>query len=258
MTRYIKSIDRNHLVTAGDEGFLCLPNGTAWTDNCNEGEDSYAFAALPHIDAMSVHLYPDADSWGKTPAWGTEWIEKHVAKAKKLRKAVYLGEFGTKEKDVRNPVYAEWTRALFYSGANGGLYWILSDVQDNGTLYPDYDRLTVYCPSPVCTTMSNFAARMRTGRILAFPPVADDDAAEGEFGQAVTFTPVLNDVGYLGHKAVSSTIDLDPGTSGQQLAYATSAGNFLLNPNGQVTFTPVADFQGDAQASYTVRDTSGR
>jgi len=257
MSRYIKSIDRNHLVSVGDEGFLCLPNGTDWTDNCSEGVDSYAFAALPHVDAMSMHLYPDADSWGKTPEWGTDWIIKHTLEAKRLRKAVYLGEFGTKSKDVRNPVYFEWTRALFFSGTNGGLYWILSDVQDNGTLYPDYDRLTVYCPSPVCTTMSNFSARMDTGRILAFPPVADDDAAEGAFGTSVTFTPASNDVGYLGRRPVPSTIDLDPATNGQQTALTNAAGTFQL-ANGSVTFTPVTGFQGDALANYTVRDTGSR
>jgi mannan endo-1,4-beta-mannosidase len=213
---------------------------------------------LPHVDAMSMHLYPDADSWGKTPEWGTDWILKHTLKARKLRKAVYLGEFGTKAKDVRNPVYFEWTRALFFSGANGGLYWILSDVQDNGALYPDYDRLTVYCPSPVCTTMSNFSARMTTGRILAFPPVADDDSAEGAYGAVVVLSPITNDVGYLGRTPVASTIDLDPATSGQQTVLSTAAGTFALQPDGKVSFTPVAGFQGDAQANYTVRDTSGR
>jgi mannan endo-1,4-beta-mannosidase len=258
MSRYIKSLDRNHLVSVGDEGFLCLPNATDWTENCNDGVDSYAFAALPHVDAMSVHLYPDSDSWGKTPEWGTDWILKHVQKAKKLRKAVYLGEFGTKAKGVRNPVYFEWTRALFFSGANGGLYWILSDVQDNGTLYPDYDQLTVYCPSPVCQTMSNFSARMSTGWVLGFPPVADDDAAEGAFGASVIFTPTSNDVAYLGRRPVPSSLDLDPATSGQQTVLTKASGSFVLNADGSVSFAPVAGFQGDEQASYTVRDTSGR
>lgn len=258
MSRYIKNIDRNHLVSVGDEGFLCLPNGTDWTDNCSEGVDSYAFAALPHIDAMSVHLYPDADSWGKTPQWGTEWILKHAQKAKKLRKAVYLGEFGTKSKDVRNPVYFEWTRAVFASGTNGALYWILSDVQDNGTLYPDYDRLTVYCPSPVCTTMSNFSARMKTGRLLSFPPVADDDSAEGAFDAPITFEPTFNDVGYLGANPVSATIDLNPALAGRQTSATSTAGTFVLAPSGDVTFTPAPGFQGDAQATYTVRDAAGR
>jgi mannan endo-1,4-beta-mannosidase len=258
MSRYIKSIDRNHLVSAGDEGFLCLPDGTDWTDNCGEGVDSFAFAALPYVDAMSMHLYPDADSWGKTPEWGTDWIIKHVLKAKKLQKAVYLGEFGTKAKEVRNPVYFAWTRALFFSGANGGLYWVLSDVQDNGVLYPDYDRLTVYCPSPVCTTMSNFSARMMTGRIAGFAPVADHDSAEGAFGATVTLSPTANDVAYLGRRPVAATIDLDPAAHGQQTAVSNSAGAFALQGDGTVAFTPVAGFQGDAQATYTVRDTSGR
>jgi mannan endo-1,4-beta-mannosidase len=65
-------------------------------------------------------------------------------------------------------------------------------------------------------------------------------------------------VGYLGHKPVPSTIDLDPAASGQQIVLINAAGSFLLNPNGTVSFTPVSGFQGDAQASYTVRDTSGR
>jgi mannan endo-1,4-beta-mannosidase len=258
MSRYIKSIDRNHLVSVGDEGFLCLPGATDWTENCSEGVDSYAFAALPHVDAMSLHLYPDADSWGKTPEWGTEWIVKHVLKAKKLRKAVYLGEFGTKSQDVRNPVYFDWTRALFFSGANGGLYWILSDVQDNGTLYPDYDRLTVYCPSPVCTTMGNFSARMITDRILYFPPVADDDAVETAFDTAATLQPAANDVAYLGLRTVPASIDLDPATAGRQTTATTPGGTFALQADGSVSFTPAAGFQGDAQTSYLLRDSSGR
>jgi len=258
MSKYIKSIDRRHLVSVGDEGFLCLANGTDWTDNCSEGVDSYAFAALPHIDAMSLHLYPDSDAWGKTPEWGTEWIVKHTLKAKRLKKAVYLGEFGTRDKGVRNPVYFDWTRALFFGGANGALYWIQSDVQDNGTLYPDYDGLTVYCPSPVCTTMSNFSLRMMTDRILGFPPVADDDASEAAFDTAASLAPVANDVAYLGHKPVASTIDLDPVTAGQQRKITNSAGTFKLLADGTVRFTPVAGFQGDAQTTYTVRDTSGR
>jgi len=255
MSGYIKSIDRNHLVSVGDEGFLCLLDGTDWTENCSEGVDSYAFAALEHVDAMSMHLYPEP--WGKTAQWGTDWIVKHTLESKKLRKAVYLGEFGTPDKALRNPVYYEWTRALFFGGASGGLYWILSDVQDNGSLYPDYDRLTVYCPSPVCTTMSNFSARMTTGRILDFSAVADDDAVETAFGTVAVLSPALNDVAYLGRRPIPASIDLDPATPGQQTSITNSAGAFVLGVDGQVSFTPVAGFQGDAQASYMVRDTGG-
>jgi len=258
ISSYIKSVDRNHLVSVGDEGFLCLPNGTDWTDNCNEGVDSYAFAALRNIDAMSLHLYPDADAWGKTPAWGTEWIAKHTQKAKRLRKAVYLGEFGTKDKSVRNPVYREWTRELFFGDTDGALYWILSDVQDNGALYPDYDGLTVYCPSPVCTTMNNFSLRMTGNWAFGFPPVADDDAVSTAFDTPAKLTPVANDIAYLGRQPVAATLDLDPATAGRQSTATTAAGSFVLAGDGSVTFTPAAGFQGDALASYQLRDTAGR
>ena len=258
MSSYVKSIDRNHLVSVGDEGFLCLPGATDWTENCSEGVDSYAFAALRNVDAMSLHLYPDPDHWNKTPEWGTEWILKHVAKAKRLRKAVYLGEFGLKTKNNRNPVYFEWTRALFFSGANGGMYWILSDAQDNGAPYPDYDGFTVYCPSPVCTTLGNFSMRMTGNRPFGFPPVADDDASSAQFGTVVTLTPVANDVAYLGRRPVAGSIDLDPATAGQQVTATNAAGSFMLLADGSVTFTPVGGFQGEAQANYTLLDNGGR
>jgi mannan endo-1,4-beta-mannosidase len=125
-------------------------------------------------------------------------------------------------------------------------------------LYPDFDRLTVYCPSPVCTTMSNFSARMTTDRILYFPPVADDDAVEVPFDTAATLTPAANDVAYLGLRPVPSSIDLDPTTAGRQTSLTNAAGTFALQADGRVGFTPVAGFQGDALASYLLRDTSGR
>ena len=52
--------------------------------------------------------------------------------------AVMLGEWGWLDKSTRNKVYKAWTDALFksggQSGADGGLYWILSARQDDGTL----------------------------------------------------------------------------------------------------------------------------
>ena len=63
-----------------------------------------------------------------------------------------LGEFGLRDEGLRNPNYKEWTMPSGRPRGTGALYWMLSGVRDDGSLYPDYDGYTVYCPTPVCTT----------------------------------------------------------------------------------------------------------
>jgi mannan endo-1,4-beta-mannosidase len=254
MTRHIKSIDRRHLASVGDEGFFCDDRASAdWTVNCGEGVDSIALAKLPAVDVMSYHLYPH--HWGKDAPWGTAWIERHNREARRIGKPAMLGEFGWVEKADRNPVYQEWTDAARTSGASGWLYWILSGVQDDGSLYPDYDGYTVYCPSPVCITLANAADDIRRG-LRSRPPVADHDAAVTAFETPVTLAPAGNDIAYRTSVRASS-IDLDPAVDGQQRSVTVAGGVFTLD-GASVTFTPAADFHGRAVAGYTVRDLAGR
>lgn len=182
MSTYIRSIDKHHLISVGDEGFYCIPGATDWTESCGEGVDTLAFGRLKHIDVLSLHLYPD--HWGKDVSWGVQWIERHAADAKRLGKPVMLGEFGLLDKSTRNPDYKRWTDAVLRSGMSGALYWILSGKEGDG-LYPDYDGFTVYCPSPVCAAFSNFEQQMDRAA-FDFPPVADHDVAVTEFDTAVT------------------------------------------------------------------------
>ncbi len=258
MSRHIKSIDGHHLVSVGDEGFLCTdPTSTDWTVNCGEGVDSIALASLPAVDLLSYHLYPD--SWKKTADWGTAWITTHVRAAQQIRKPSMLGEFGLLDRSVRNTVYQTWTDTLIQAGGTGFLYWILSGVQDDGTPYPDYDGFTVYCPGPVCTTLSN-AGRMIRGALPWFPPVADDDSAVTPFGTAADLPVTGNDISYpAGLINIDSTsVDLDPVTAGRQQSVTVPGGVFVTAADGSVTFTPADGFAGRATASYTVRDTVGR
>jgi mannan endo-1,4-beta-mannosidase len=254
MTRHIKSIDRRHLASVGDEGFFCDdPTSSDWTVNCGEGVDTLAFTRLPAVDVLSYHLYPDG--WGKDAAWGESWITRHARQARQLGKPSMLGEFGFRDKATRNPVYQRWTDALDAAGGNGWLYWILSGVQDDGSLYPDYDGFTVYCPSPVCTNLSNAGAEL-AGPQRTRAPVADHDSVLTEFNQPVTLAPAANDIAYRS-KVKVSTIDLDATTAGQQQTLTLAAGTFSLAPSGSVTFTPVTGFVGKAVAHYTVRDLAG-
>jgi mannan endo-1,4-beta-mannosidase len=256
VSTFIKTIDRNHLVSAGDEGFYCDPAGTDWTDNCNEGVDTVAFTKLKHVDVMSFHLYPD--SWGKTPEWGTEWITRHIRDANRIGKPVMLGEFGIHDKNLRNAVYKEWTDAFLKARGDGALYWILSDVQDDGTLYPDYDGLTVYCPSPVCTTFTNFGWMMEFGFPLPFSPVADHDAVETAFDTSVSAAPLTNDIAYKPFKILPGTVDLNPSMAGQQTSLTTASGVFTLGSGGIIDYTPTPGFVGEAVLAYTVKDSARR
>ncbi|HEX6684606.1 MAG TPA: cellulase family glycosylhydrolase [Candidatus Limnocylindrales bacterium] len=240
MTRHIKSVDRKHLVGVGDEGFFCDEEANPdWTRNCGEGVDTLAFARLKAVDLMSFHLYPDA--WGKDLAWTRDWIARHVREAKAIGKPVVFGEFGWRDKATRNPVYKEWTDIFKREGGNGWLYWILSGIQDDGSLYPDFDGFTVYCPSPVCQTLTNATARR------PLPPVADHDMAVTEFNQPATLTPPANDVAYQGSVRPSTIAISSP-----------VGGTFTAAKDGVVTFTPQPDFVGRASAKYTIRDSTGR
>lgn len=252
VSAYVKGLDPNHLLSAGDEGFYCIPGARDWTENCGEGVDTLALAALPDIDVASFHLYPD--SWGKTPSWGTEWIRRHLRDRRPLRDRAYLGEFGLADKAIRNPVYKEWTDAVIENGGAGALYWMLAAEQDNEVLYPDFDGFTVYCPSPVCATMSNFGRLLLHGVPPVFPPVADHDSGEAAFGSSVTLPVTANDVTYRNVPLLHDSVDLDPGVDGQQTSLVTAAGSFLLEPGGRVAFMPAAGFSGPAVASYDVQD----
>ncbi len=245
ITRHIKSVDRNHLVGVGDEGFFCDdPAHTDWTRNCNEGVDTLAFTRLPAVDIMSFHIYPTA--WGKDLPWTYEWIARHVREADRIGKPVLWGEFGWLDKSTRNTVFKSWVDLFDREGGDGWLYWILSGVQDDGSLYPDYDGYTVYCPSPVCKMLSN-AHEELAGPQRSRPPVADHDTAVVEFNQPATLTPLANDVAYRTY--------LRPDTL--RITDATG-GTFAAGPNGTVNFTPSPDFVGRAAARYTVRDAAGR
>ncbi len=256
VSAFVKSSDANHLVSVGDEGFYCIPGATDWTENCGEGVDTLALADLANVDVMSFHLYPDG--WGKSASWGTAWIERHIRDAARIHDRAMLGEFGLLDRAKRNPVYKEWTDTVLRSGGSGALYWILSDKQDDGSYYPDYDGFTVYCPSPVCTAFGNFARVMQRRAPFRFPPVADDDAAVTPFETPATLPATANDVTYGDVPLLPDSLDLDPATPGQQAEYATASGTFALQPGGDVLFTPAPGFSGKAVASYVVSDARDR
>lgn len=61
MASYVKSIDRNHLVEAGLEGFYgpSSPQRSRLNPVSNIGTDFIANNMVPAVDFATVHSYPD-------------------------------------------------------------------------------------------------------------------------------------------------------------------------------------------------------
>jgi mannan endo-1,4-beta-mannosidase len=258
VSAYIKSIDSKHLLSAGDEGFYCTdPSSSDFTINCSTGVDTVALASLPSMDTLSFHLYPD--SWGKTPGWGTNWIVSHIAASQRLQSRGVLGEFGDLNKALRNPIYQKWENAVLQDDGAGALYWILSAEQDGGTLYPDYDGYTVYCPTPVCLAFTNFARIMENRPPFSFTPVADDDTATTPNNTPVIVNVTANDITYQNVPLNVNSVDLDPSTAGQQKQFTTSNGTYVLLRQGQVQFKPAGPcVSGNVSTPYIDMDDEGR
>ncbi|MEJ1154646.1 cellulase family glycosylhydrolase [Microbacterium marmarense] len=266
MSRHVKSIDSNHLLSAGDEGFFCRAQnkwsltkkygesgyGAGFGEDCADGVDTVALASLTHIDMMSMHLYPD--HWKVSTDWGTGWIKEHALAAAKIGKPVYLGEFGVIDKATRMPVYEEWLRTIRLTGVDGALYWILSAEQDDGTTYADYDGFTVYCPSPVCSLITAHAKLVPftlSGTRTLLQTIADNDAVTIERDTEIEVDVLANDVS-LSLPVRASTLDLDPATRGRQTSITQPAGTASLGPNDMVIFTPTTGFTGVIDVPYSV------
>ena len=158
MSAFIKSLDANHLVSVGDEGFYRQPGEEDWTRSGKEGVDWLRLLALPDVDYGTVHLYPD--HWEKTREWGAEWIREHARDARELGKPVVIEEFGLKDRRRRDEVYEAWLAVAEEEGAGGTMLWLLTGKQENGTPYPDHDGFDVKYPGATAEVIARHARRL--------------------------------------------------------------------------------------------------
>ncbi|PCH43855.1 glycoside hydrolase family 5 protein [Wolfiporia cocos MD-104 SS10] len=141
LSAYIKSIDSNHLVAIGDEGFYDIPTSSDYPYQGGEGINFTANLAIPTIDFGTAHLYPL--SWGETAdpiEWGVQWIENHAASQKAQNKPVVLEEFGVTSN--KTETYTAWYQTIISSGLTGDLIWQAGSYLASGPT-PN-DGFTVY------------------------------------------------------------------------------------------------------------------
>jgi len=168
MSKFIKSIDPNHLVGAGEEGFdlsrvaygATGGEGAAWLFDGTCGVSFAMNSALPSLDFASIHLYPEA--WSLPVAAANSWIRDHLRIAGTLGKPLILGEFGLRNGNVQ--AFDSWLTTALLDGVAGSLAWQLLDGvrQDRegfGFAFPGSD--------PVCGVLRELAGKFneksRTG-----------------------------------------------------------------------------------------------
>lgn len=166
MSKYIKSMDPNHMVAVGDEGFFNfddvshLPEGgdysAWWVWRGMSGMDYEKLMTIPEIDFGTPHIY--LQDWNfKDKTTINTWLNVHAEIAHENNKPVILEEFGWKEQDGQSSVF-KTRNAYFenvfnilegkenpdneYAGSN---YWMIADyMTETGAVYPDYDGYTVW------------------------------------------------------------------------------------------------------------------
>jgi len=129
MAAYVKSLDKNHMVTAGLEGYYLKDDGTHYS-----GTDFILCQQSKDIDYTTFHIYP-ASQWSHFSQSTVDYMFKKWIKDSHevLKKPVVMEEYGI-GKGMEEYPRADWidfmTKDFIELGGNGANYWFLVD--------PDY------------------------------------------------------------------------------------------------------------------------
>ena len=160
LSSFIKSLDPNHLVGTGEEGFdnttarytTRVYNNQWWLFDGSAGLSFTANSTLSSIDFASIHLYPE--SWNLPGSSGNAWIQDHTSIASTVQKPLIMGEFGIRTQ--RAPTYDSWLTTALWEEAAGAVVWQVLE----GTR-TDAEGFGFRCggEDPPCVTLRNNAAR---------------------------------------------------------------------------------------------------
>lgn len=105
ISEHLKSVDPNHMVVVGEEGFYSLTQWRTWVNPDAyfsggapwaqlAGQDFYRNHNIPTIDYLSVHTWPD--NWGLPELWFQDaWVREHNNDAYQMQtKPFVVEEFG--------------------------------------------------------------------------------------------------------------------------------------------------------------------
>jgi mannan endo-1,4-beta-mannosidase len=169
MSAYLKSLDPDHPIAAGDWGYRSAAERREWlTDH-----------ALPNINYCDVHSYPrdDTDSFVDSPKALGEFIENRVAAAFSVGKPLVLGEFGMSSDGFKGFTQLDWYRAYFEqaagNGVSGAMFWILTPDPQRG-----YGVAYVSSRDAALLEAVNGASHLFASLVNASPPPALLDSGQ--------------------------------------------------------------------------------
>ncbi|KAI9180918.1 hypothetical protein LWI28_009431 [Acer negundo] len=147
MAAYVKSIDNNHLLEVGLEGFYgnSVPERKQYNPNDKAnviGTDFIANSQVAQVDFATIHIYaehwlPQNTSEEAQQIFVDRWIQSHIEDSKSvIKKPIVIGEFGKSYKmsgyslEKRNSYFEHVYNAVYASAKDGGpciggLFWQL-------------------------------------------------------------------------------------------------------------------------------------
>ncbi|RYP41110.1 hypothetical protein DL767_001271 [Monosporascus sp. MG133] len=135
---YVKSLDPNHLVTLGDEGFGLQGDGS-YPYQFTEGVDFKANLAIKSLDFGTFHLYPS--HWGTSFDWGNGWVRSHAAACKAAGKPCVFEEYGAPQNHCA--LQRPWqVTSVNSEGMAADLFWQLGTTLSTGRTHDD--TFTIY------------------------------------------------------------------------------------------------------------------
>ncbi|OMO82320.1 Glycoside hydrolase, family 5 [Corchorus olitorius] len=158
MAKHVKSIDNNHLLEIGLEGFYGESMPEKKQNNPNTypvGTDFISNNQIPQVDFSTIHLYPEtwlpSNDVSETAqlAFAEKWIQAHILDSNTIvKKPLVIGEFGRSSKypeyslEKRNQYFQKIYNDIYNSARSGGsfaggLFWQLlsPDMENMGDGY---------------------------------------------------------------------------------------------------------------------------
>ncbi|KAJ1418501.1 Glycoside hydrolase, family 5 [Sesbania bispinosa] len=176
MAPYVKSIDQNHLLEVGMEGFYgdSIPDRKQYNPGFQVGTDFVSNNLIQEIDFATIHAYPDNWLNGQNDTvqmtFMQRWMTSHWEDSRTiLKKPLVFTEFGKSNKD---PGYSIQARDSFMSvvyssiynlaqnGGTfaGGLVWQLLD--EGMDPYDDGYEIVLTQNTTTCSVISQQSSKM--------------------------------------------------------------------------------------------------